>query len=381
MLQPKLRLDLTSTYVDFFRKWKGAEISATFFHRSSSGDLALVWGGDRALASSDEGRTWYESFAFSTWPESLGILHVGTELAAVVYEADRNVFLTRSSDGGMKWSTPDPISRLKKSKANPRLDGPYVMNDRILLTAKGHIIIPVDYLLGREGPDPDQIGTIVSRDGGHTWQSGSVFGPPPPLPDRPEGFGEPAVVELADGMFWMVFRSRFGHLWQALSSDGLIWGSPTPTGLASPLSAVNAKRIPGSDDVVLVWNNAVPGVSRDFSDCPSLWRPRSPLVFSVSHDGCRRWSSPVIIERGTGIYPSIHFSDTQMFVLYRSNPDPAVRSGADYGLTLVAYEKRSVLNLPAWDAHTIAPYIADGRAAPWLLETAAGEVPEAGEDT
>ncbi len=241
------------------------------------------------------------------------------------------------------------------------------MNDRVLMTSKGRIIAPVDHLLGREGPDPDQIGTLVSDDGGKTWFRKETFGPPRPLPDRPEGFGEPAVVELPDGKCWMVFRTIFGQLWQAVSEDGgLNWGRPGPTGLASPLSAVNAKRIPGSDSIVLVWNHVQPGPSKDFGHCPGIYRPRSPLVFSVSHDQGRSWSCPVIIEKGTGVYPSIFFSEKEMFLVYLFNPDPAVRSGASYDIMFVAYQKQDVLNQSAWTQETIKPYIDAGLAAHWL---------------
>jgi photosystem II stability/assembly factor-like uncharacterized protein len=205
--------------------------------------------------------------------------------------------------------------------------------------------VPIDQLLGREGPDPDQIGTIYSDDAGRQWKRSPIFGPPPPLPDRPEGFGEPAVVELADGRIWMVFRTRFGHLWQAWSTDGgATWGQPSSTGLVSPLSAVNAKRIPGTNSVVVLWNHCQPGKSEKWNEFPNLWKPRCPLAMAVSRDGCQTWSRPAIVEPATGVYPSICFSDKEMFVVYMQSPDTSSRSAA-YDFVLVAYDTQQVAHL------------------------------------
>ena len=219
------------------------------------------------------------------------------------------------------------------------------MNQRMLLTSRGRLILPIEQLLGAEGPGPNQIGTIYSDDAGRSWKRSPIFGPPPPLPDRPEGFGEPATVELPDGRIWMVFRTRYGHLWQAWSSDGgATWGKPSATQLVSPASAVNAKRLPDSDAVIVFWDNAEPGTSTNWNANPNLWRPRSPLVFATSQDGCKTWSRPVVVDPGTAAYPSICFSDREMFVAYWADPDPkAVYLNPKSDLILVVYDLPSLL--------------------------------------
>ena len=125
-----------------------------------------------------------------------------------------------------------------------------------------------------------------SDDAGRSWKQSPIFGPPPRCPTKPEGFGEPAVVELADGKIWMVFRTRFGHLWQAWSADGgAHLGRQRLRGLVSPMSAVNAKRIPGTDAVIVLWNNAKPGTARlddlpqplDAADAAGLRRQQGQL--------------------------------------------------------------------------------------------------------
>ncbi|KKN34048.1 hypothetical protein LCGC14_0797700, partial [marine sediment metagenome] len=59
-------------------------------------------------------------------------------------------------------------------------------------------------------------------------------------------------------------------------------------------------------------------------------------------------------------------SETDMFILYQSNPDYRKCGWEKYGLTLVAYNKKEVDSLPAWTAKTIQPYIDQGLVAHWL---------------
>ena len=116
------------------------------------------------------------------------------------------------------------------------------------------------------------------------------------------------------------------------------WCTPSATTLVPPLSAVNAKRIPRTDAVIVIWNNAAPGRSKNFGDTDSLWRPRSPLVYAISEDNCQTWSHPVIIDRGTAAYPSICFSDGDVRrLLGRPRPQSHVPNPKSH-LKLVAYD-------------------------------------------
>ena len=85
---------------------------------------------------------------------------------------------------------------------------------------------------------------------------------------RPEGihYAEPAVVELANGQVAMYIRSNAGNIHIALSEDcGETWrihkdyppdmaGHPD-CGPSSAECSCLVKRVPGSDDLLLVWNN------------------------------------------------------------------------------------------------------------------------------
>ncbi len=342
----------------------GEEYQPPVFHRAKGGELVCIYhrpdlsglGGSaltspavdypnvnnehKALSTIDSGRTWSDWGRISGFPVECtsGVFRIGDELIHIGYGEGWQLFLRRSVDDDGTWSDRQLIPRDVISEQRPGLCGPFVMNDRIMVTSQGRIVIPVDYLLGAEGPDPDLIGTVVSADGGRTWVRSPLFGPPEAFPDRPEGFGEPAVVELSDGRLWMVFRSCLGHLWQAFSNDGgETWGPPTSTCLESAISPCNAKRIPGTDSVLIVWDNA------RYGSFPNPYRPRSPLVMAVSHDCCKTWSKPVVIEEsGTCAYPSICFTNDEVFIFYmwRVDSDPRGR-----GIHLSIYDTNKLISL------------------------------------
>jgi hypothetical protein len=270
------------------------------------------------------------------------VVRHGNELLAFGFnnkDCYEGTYVWWSADEGKTWAGGKRLTGDKDRWAP--------MNNRVLVTSRGRLILPIEQLLGAEGPDPNKIGTIYSDDAGRSWTRSPIFGPPPPLPTKPEGFGEPSVVELTGGRIWMVFRTRHGHLWQAWSNDGgAHWGKPSSTGLVSPASAVNAKRIPGTNAVIAFWNHAKPGTSPNWNDYPNLWTPRSPLVFAISRDDCKTWSRPMTVETGTAAYPSICFSEKEMFAAHWMDPNPkAVYLNPKSDFTLVVYGIPSLLTV------------------------------------
>jgi len=362
---PKLRAEIRSAYPEFFAKWEGQDwLAAPPFQAGPDGEVVMDFGPGDELASTDGGLTWHRYEGPRTWPpQAFPPVRVGDELVAVNLDAKG---VRRSTDGGATWSEAQPIE-LASDPRYPDLRGPYVFS--LGTTHEGRIIIPEDYLTGREGPDPDVLFANVSEDAGRTWHRSAIIEAPDPLPRGPgdlECFGEPAVVELPDGAIWMVFRTSYGQLWQVISRDGgLTWSPPSPTGLTSPLSNVKAVRVPGTEAIALFWNLAKPGPSRDFLANPGAYRPRAPLVFAVSHDGCKTWSVPTLVYEGTGIYPTIGFTESEMYVLFVSNPD-AAGSPTRFGLTLAVYDTAAVLAQPAWTHEAIRPLIDAGLVSHWL---------------
>ena len=335
-------------------------------HRSAKGELVLSGGSGgialtgapwtpdsgpykvaKAIASTDEGRTWHDWPDIRTWPKGWvhDVARRGKEL--LLLGNFGGLRLWRSQDEGLTWTGGKQFLDLPGRIRNNEklLCG---TGDRILVTREGRLLLSVNFLLGEEGLGPELIGSIVSEDGGLSWRLCELFGPPPGYQDRPEGFGEPKLVELADGRIWMVFRTCLGHLWQAFSSDGgLTWGEPSSTGLTSPAAPMNAQRVPGSNAVVMVWHNAKPTPTTEWQIEHNYWFPRRPLVFAVSHDNCQTWSRPVIITNNVAYMRNIYFSDNEMFIIYLEGTTGTKQwaPGFTYRPKLVIYDLKTVLAL------------------------------------
>ena len=107
-----------------------------------------------------------------------------------------------SSDEGKTWTDPALIG-------SPADEGAwYVMNDRLIQTRTGRLVLPVAHAVGRFEGDRDESLAFYSDDGGATWKRSQ----PAPLPDGPRGMAEPCVVELKDGRLMMLARGGLGVL-------------------------------------------------------------------------------------------------------------------------------------------------------------------------
>jgi hypothetical protein len=344
-IQPALRVNLSDPSVaeDPYVYGQG---NTPIFFSPAEGQLVLLPGQfstarTSALISRNDGQTWQVWTDYASWPKTnyCDVARYGNQWVAIGSESTTydGTYAWSSGDQGRTWSNPVTVAAIADRCGS--------MNQRLLATSAGRIVLPVEKLLGAEGPGPNEVGTIYSDNGGQSWTRSPTFGPPAGYPTAPEGIGEPAVVELANGKTWMVARGLGGHLWQSFSSDGgATWGTPAMTNLVSPLSAVNAKRIPGADAVIAIWNNATPGTSTDWNSTSNVWRPRSPLVYAVSEDNCQTWSQPVVIASGAAAYPSIGFMDDKMFVSYWENPDPnGMWLSSDSHLEVIAYDVSALL--------------------------------------
>jgi hypothetical protein len=334
-LQPTFRLDLTQKYPQLTKN-----LNSPIFHSTAQGQLVMIQGqcADRphsALISDDQGRSWRKWEGFSTWPAPpyADVVRRGNELLAFTMEPNvlNGTHVWWSKDEGLTWAGGSLLVKHTRQWVP--------MNQRVLLTSGGRLLVPIDVLLGPEGPGPDNVGTLYSDDAGRSWKQSPLVAPPPGYPTMPEGIGEPATVELANEKIWMVARGLGGHLLQAWSTDGgATWGTPSATTLVSPLSAVSARRIPGTNAVVVCWDNAKPGASLDWL---TVAFPRTPLVFAVSRDNCQTWSKPVIVDTSkVAIYPSICFSHKEMFLAYLTTSSE--REAKDVHTVLAVYNIRSL---------------------------------------
>ena len=209
-------------------------------------------------------------------------------------------------------------------------------NDRVIQLSDGRLIVPVAIhrQRGHDAPrQPGQPRTFMSLaalimfglsdDGGRTWfesANGIYKGFP-----RDGGLQEPGVIELTDGRIWGWARAMAANAdgtgtyqWQMFSDDrGSTWTDAEPSAFISPCSPMSIKRIPGTGDLVAVWNDRL-GRFKAKPAADSSWG-RTPLVCAVSSDEGTTWRHHRRLEtdptRGY-CYTAIHFTTDAMLLGY-----------------------------------------------------------------
>ena len=279
--------ELLLAYSDFFRGKGGDHDSARI----------------SAKRSSDGGRSWTERFTLQDNIGSMNVmspslLRLQSGEIAFAYARknstkDLRPFIRWSSDEGESWSESVPVAR---EDGYSEMD-----NDRLIQMRSGRLIAPVSW-----SPDVG-IGHYVSHcytsdDEGRSWKRSRSSVDVPGV-----GADEPAVVELRDESLLMVFRTSLGHIWAARSEDGgERWGAAYPLeALVSPTAPVNLKRIPGTGDLLVVWNHS-----------PTK---RTPLSAAVSSDEGETWGHPRNLETdpdASFAYPSMLFLDDLVYLSY-----------------------------------------------------------------
>jgi len=180
----------------------------------------------------------------------------------------------RSPDGGSTWEPPVTVS--------PPGCATYALQDVMLRTSSGRIILPIYIHIGQGGvrqegapfvgalirgqfvstdahfvdPHFGACGIYYSDDDGRTWQrnrDGELFirlgwtGPFYPT-------CEPTVAEVRPGKLLMIMRTNLGRLFQAWSEDnGETWTRPQPTALAASPAPAQLRTIPSTGHLLIAW--------------------------------------------------------------------------------------------------------------------------------
>ena len=229
-----------------------------------------------------------------------------------------------SSDEGKTWSKEIPIS--------PSTGYWTSAHDRLLVLSSGRLLQPLhcnrDFFDGKS--DRFESRVAYSDDNGRTWKLSAdwlaVTDLAPGYIGRyKSNFQEVAIAERADGSVFMIGRTSAGRLYWSESRDrGATWTKPTPSSLLSPESPANVARLPGSDDLVLIWN------SQCVSDQNTHIGQRLTLASTVSSDGGKTWGdyreiitippNPDNPRQGFGddrvCYPSIFFDSGLAYIGY-----------------------------------------------------------------
>lgn len=275
-----------------------------------------------AVHSDDAGRTW------SRTPQIVVENHAGQNVMSVSLLRLQNgklalFYLIKNS-----WHDCRPWLRLSKDEAQtwspPKLmvDAPgyFVLNnDRVVQLASGRLVAPIAFHRTRKSDPGDRRSFdgralalwYLSDDAGATWREANDWWAVP-LPSR-TGLQEPGVVELADGRLFSWARTDLGAQWGSVSTNGGVsWPPFVATSLQSPVSPASLKRLPGSSDLLAVFNDH----SGRF---PFPAGRRTPLVAALSRDGGQTWPVRKLLEDdpdGRYCYTAIHFVEDAVLLGY-----------------------------------------------------------------
>ncbi|MCX6898520.1 MAG: sialidase family protein [Verrucomicrobia bacterium] len=282
-----------------------------------------------AIHSDDGGRTW------SREPRVVVENKAGANVMSVSLLRLRSgrialFYLPKNS-----WVDCRPIVRFSRDEAEtwsepvPMIEAPgyFVLNnDRVIQLKDGRLVAAVGFHRSRAA-DPKSSRSFdgraiamwyLSDDEGRTWREASTWWA---LPARTgSGLQEPGVVELADGRLFSWMRTDQGAQFGCYSADrGKSWQIPEATTLKSPVSPASIERLPGSSDLLAVFN--------DHSGAFEFTKgKRTPLVTAISSDGGKTWLHRKLIESdpdGWYCYTAIHFTDDAVLLAYCAG-DPKV---------------------------------------------------------
>lgn len=281
------------------------------------------------IHSDDQGDTWSATPTVVVDNEggenvmSVSLLRLQSGKIALLYLVKNDLSDCRprmriSEDEGATWSAPRHVIPAP---------GYFVLNnDRVIQLASGRLVVPVAYHR-LKGTDPKSYASFdgraitfwyLSDDEGKTWREATSWWAMP-VASR-TGLQEPGVVELADGALYSWARTDAGSQYGFVSKDkGVTWSPPAPTALVSPVSPASIKRLPGSDDLLAIYNDH----SGQF---PYPKGKRSPLVAAISTDGGKTWPQRKQIEddpNGWYCYTAIHYVGDSVLLAYCAG-DPKV---------------------------------------------------------
>lgn len=197
-----------------------------------------------------------------------------------------------------------------------------IVNDSLVQLENGRIICPVYYSQGPcWTPREHYVARMcLSDDGGRTWRAAETE---VDCPKR--GAMEPVVVERKDGSLLMLIRTQMGRVYQSTSSDaGNTWTKAEPSVLPSQEAPITARMIPGTDNMLLVWNAGYDAHARSHGG------RRSPLHVAVTDAALTQAPTPMPLEssdEATFSYAGITFAHDRALLTYYVGQDHALVGG------------------------------------------------------
>ena len=277
-------------------------LAYTRFREGSASDFAPADVVTRL--STDMGRTWSEDRVVARGPEggnamSASFVRLAGGGIALFYL--RGSFIWKDKAKNMdsaKTAVDDLMMRVSHDEGKTWSDERNIgmpgeacyglLNDTALRLSTGRIILPcaqhfLPYNADHTKRNPSFLQCHLSDDDGETWFPTRLRVCPYDRSVNTRGICESSVVERADGSLLLLSRTIMGFPFRTVSHDGgETWSEPEPTDIVSSASPAILKRVPGSDDIVMIWNQA------SAEECK--WGfARHRLTAAVSSDGGETW--------------------------------------------------------------------------------------------
>jgi hypothetical protein len=277
--------------------------------------------------SADDGRSWSANDAVVVTNEggfnvmSVSLVRLKSGGIALFYLRKNSLrdcrpLLRVSRDEGATWGPP--------TECVTNDIGYYVLNNsRVIQLDSGRLVMPLAYH-GDNGEklEPGRVVVLMSDDEGKSWRRGASVLAADAAGAR-QNFMEPGVVALGSDRLLMVIRTKLGCQYLSESADsGETWSAPRASSLLSPEAPATIVRLPGSDNLLAVWN--------DHCEQPESYRrthppKRTPLAAAVSRDGGRTWGNHRIIEDLADhgyCYTAVAFAGDRVLLAYCAHASP-----------------------------------------------------------
>jgi sialidase-1 len=253
----------------------GGDFGKARIYLSESTDSGLSWENERMIFEAGEGDLNAMCPSLHVYGNRVLLLYLINHKQTV-----SSTFVAWSEDGGATFTTPTPIWNHIEEHRFCGYDGITALPD-------GRLLVP--FQTSKEVWTKNEhitIGIIVSGDGGVTWDERDAR---ISLPMR--GAMEPSIAILEDDTLRMSMRSQLGSVFLSTSNDaGNSWSLPQTTGLKSPESCTTLARVPGTDRIVLFWNDST------YVPTHHHYGLRTPLSVAASDDGGISWQKLFDIE-------------------------------------------------------------------------------------
>lgn len=180
-----------------------------------------------------------------------------------------------------------PLSPIWKRSAGFLLQGGV---SNLIKLSSGRILLPFHGGSGPQYTQKNSAWCLISDDLGLNWKRSAAV----VLPNR--GAMEPTVTELNDGTLLMSLRTQLGGPYLSRSLDeGETWNEAVFSGLEGGESGTCLRRISGTDDIVLFWNNS------KFNNKHHHFGERTPLTAAISSDNGYSWQVIGHIDEEPGV--------------------------------------------------------------------------------